>query len=84
VSASVENRELSADPETMRKLAEVSGGAVVGAGDVAHMSDVVRRWEARRELSHREQPVWDRWWFLTALAGVLGLEWWLRRQEGLS
>jgi len=83
VSASVENRELSADPETMRKLAEVSGGAVVGAGDVAHISEVVRRWEARRELSHREQPVWDRWWFLAALVGVLGLEWWLRRQEGL-
>jgi hypothetical protein len=83
VSASVENRELSADPETMRKLAEVSGGAVVGAGDVARMSDVVRRWEARRELSHREQPVWDRWWVLAALVGVLALEWWLRRQEGL-
>jgi hypothetical protein len=83
ISASVENKELSADPGTMRRLAEVSGGAVVSAGDVAQMSGVVRRWEARRELSHREQPVWDRWWVWAGLLGVLGLEWWLRRQEGL-
>jgi hypothetical protein len=83
LSASVENKELSADPETMRRLAEISGGAVVTAGDVARMPEVVRRWEARRQLAHREQPVWDRWWVWSALAGVLGAEWWLRRQEGL-
>jgi hypothetical protein len=83
ISASVETKELSADPESMRRLAEVSGGAVVSAGDVARMSDVVRRWEARRELSHHEQPVWDRWWVWAGLLAVLGLEWWLRRQEGL-
>jgi hypothetical protein len=83
LSASVENKELSADPETMRRLAEISGGAVVTAGDVARMPEVVRRWEARRQLAHREQPVWDRWWVWAALAGVLGAEWWLRRQEGL-
>jgi hypothetical protein len=83
ISASVEKKELSADPESMRRLAEVSGGAVVSAGDVARMSDVVRRWEARRELSHHEQPVWDRWWVWAGLLAVLGLEWWLRRQEGL-
>ncbi|MGA2557749.1 MAG: hypothetical protein ABSG04_15885, partial [Verrucomicrobiota bacterium] len=83
VSASVENRELSADPETMRRLAEISGGAVVTAGDVGRMAEVIRRWEARRQLTHREQPVWDRWWVWAALAGVLGAEWWLRRQEGL-
>jgi hypothetical protein len=83
MSASVENKELSADPETMRKLAEVSGGAVVGGDDIPRMSEVVRRREARRELARREQPVWDRWWVCAALVGVLGLEWWLRRQEGL-
>ena len=83
LSASVENRELSADPETMRKLADVSGGAVVTGADVPRMAAVVQRWQERRELSHREQPVWDRWWVLAGLLGVLSLEWWLRRQEGL-
>jgi len=83
VSASVENRELSADPETMRKLAEISGGAVVRNSDIPQMAAVVKRWEARRELSHRQQQLWDRWWMLTAMLGLLGAEWWLRRREGL-
>ena len=32
LSASVENKELSADPETMRRLAEISGEAVSHGG----------------------------------------------------
>ena len=83
VSASVEKRELSADPETMRKLAETSGGAVVDANDVARMPEMVKRWEAARELSHRQQTVWDRWWIMTAMLCLFGAEWWLRRREGL-
>jgi hypothetical protein len=83
VSASVENRELSADPDTMRLLAETSGGAVITLSDVPRMAGVVQRWQERRELSHREQPVWDRWWVLAGVVGLLSLEWWLRRQEGL-
>jgi hypothetical protein len=47
------------------------------------MAAVVKHWEAQRELSHRQQPIWDRWWLLTAMLGLLGAEWWLRRQEGL-
>jgi len=83
MSASVEKRELSADPQLMQKLAEVSGGAVVNAADVARMPDVVKRWEAARQLAHRQKPVWDRWWFLAGMCGLLGAEWWLRRREGL-
>jgi hypothetical protein len=83
VSASVEKRELSADPGTMRKLAEISGGAVLTADDVAHMPAVVRRWEAARQIGHRQQSVWDRWWWMTGMLGLLGAEWWFRRREGL-
>ncbi|MGA9451067.1 MAG: hypothetical protein WBW41_06945 [Verrucomicrobiia bacterium] len=83
VSASVEKRELSADPDTMRQLAEISGGAVIGADDVARMPEIVRRWEAARELSYQRQSVWDRWWLMTGIFGLLGAEWWLRRREGL-
>jgi hypothetical protein len=56
VSASVEKRELSADPDLMRKLAEISGGSVLAANDIARMPEVVRRWEAARQLAHRQQP----------------------------
>src|SRR5205814_7077425 len=39
VSASVEKRELSADPELMRQLAEISGGATLNGNDIARMPD---------------------------------------------
>lgn len=83
LSASVEKRELSADPALMRKLAEVSGGAVITAEDVARMPEVVKRWEASRQLAHRQQPVWDRWWLLAGMFGLMASEWWFRRREGL-
>jgi hypothetical protein len=83
VSASVEKRELSADPDLMRQLAEVSGGAVLHAGDVPRLPEIVRRWEAARELSYQRRSVWDHWWLMTGIFGLLGAEWWLRRREGL-
>jgi len=79
----VENRELSADPETMRKLAETSGGAVLSASDVSRLPEIVRRWEASRVLSHQRQVAWDRWWIMAGIFALLGAEWWLRRREGL-
>jgi hypothetical protein len=82
-SASIEKKELSADPETMRKLAEISGGAVVKGEDVARLPEIVKRWEAARQIAHRQQTVWDRWWLLSGILGLIGLEWWLRRKEGL-
>jgi len=83
VTASVEKKELSADRDLMRKVAEASGGGVIQAQEVARLPEVVRRWEAARQISHRQQPFWDRWWLLTLILGLLGAEWWLRRREGL-
>ena len=83
VSASVEKRELSADPAMMRQLAETSGGAVIGADDVARLPEIVKRWEAERQLSYQRQSIWDRWWWMAGIFALLGAEWWLRRREGL-
>ena len=83
VSASLEKRELSSDPILMRKLAETSGGAVIAGEDIARLPEVIRRWEAARQISHRQQAVWDRWWLLAGTLALLGAEWWLRRREGL-
>ncbi|HXJ56294.1 MAG TPA: hypothetical protein VNU68_06480 [Verrucomicrobiae bacterium] len=83
LSASVEKRDLSADAETMRRLAQVSGGQTLAANDIARMPSIVQRWEAARQLAHRQRPVWDRWWVLAAMFALLGAEWWLRRREGL-
>jgi len=83
ISASTEKKELSADPEVMQKLAEISGGSAVKADDIAHLPEIIKRWQLARDISHRQQPVWDRWWLLAGVIGLLATEWWFRRKEGL-
>jgi hypothetical protein len=83
VSASIEKKELSANPDLMRSLAEATGGATIKPEDVARMPEIVRHWEAARLIAHRQQPFWDRWWLLGGVLVLLGLEWWVRRKEGL-
>ena len=83
LSASVEKKELSADRETMRQLAQISGGAVVSTEELAQMPRVLQRWDASRQLAHRREPIWDKWWVLGCMLGLLGIEWWQRRREGL-
>ena len=83
LSSSVEKRELGADPETMRQLSEISRGKVLRETDVARLPEVVRQWESARQLTHRQQTAWDKWWALTGFLGLLGAEWWLRRKGGL-
>jgi hypothetical protein len=67
----------------MARLAQTSGGATVTGPDIPNLPAIVRRWEASRQLAHRQQPLWDRWWTLTGLLALLAAEWWLRRREGL-
>ena len=82
-SASIENRVLSADPDLMRRLAETSEGQTLSAGDVAGLEDIVKAWRARRELADEKHLLWDHWALLAALLAALGVEWFLRRREGL-
>jgi hypothetical protein len=83
VSASIENRTLSANPDLMRQLAETSEGQVVTGRDVRRLDDIVWTWRARRELAEQKIALWDHWALLAAILGVLGAEWFTRRKEGL-
>jgi hypothetical protein len=83
VSASVENRVLSADPALMRRLSETSEGRILAAGDVDRMGGIVRDWRVRKQLADERKSMWDTWWILAAAVALLGAEWFLRRREGL-
>ena len=69
-------------PELLGALAEATGGAssILPGGDLPDLRltdpEVV-------EIGRRKDvPIWDRWWYLAALAGVLAAEWILRRRWG--
>ena len=53
------------------------------ANEVARFGEVIRQWQASRQLSHRQNSLWDRGWILSVALAALGTEWFLRRKEGL-
>jgi hypothetical protein len=80
----VERLEVSAQPDTMRLIADESGGAVlettepqrVGQEFDLHLSRI------RPERTARTMA-WDRWWALLGALAVWGVAWGLRRRSGL-
>jgi hypothetical protein len=83
VSGSIEQRQLSADPQLMQQLAEVSQGRVLDPDDITHFASMYRGWQAEHQLSENKRSLWDRWWLLTIALGMVAVEWFVRRQEGL-
>ena len=83
VSSSVEKRVLSANPDLMKRISTMSGGRELGRRDISDMKGVVERWRAERQTSVDRRAVWDRWYILLPFVALLGVEWFLRRREGL-
>ncbi|HSD21468.1 MAG TPA: glutamine amidotransferase [Anaeromyxobacter sp.] len=80
--AGPEDADAAPRPELLSAIAEATGGAfsALPGGDLPDLRladpEVV-------EIGRRKSvPVWDRWWYLAALAGVLAGEWILRRRWG--
>jgi len=81
---SAEADDVGADPAYLAKLAEATGGALVPAGGLAR---AVRAFDAKAPEAIDAPPVWkplwDRAWVLTVMLGVFGVEWFMRRRNGL-
>ena len=76
--------DASADPEFLKQLAEISGGAVIGEADiertVAALEPTPEAVDVNRAIW---LPLWDRWWLLCAMLSFFGVEWFTRRRNGL-
>ena len=83
VSASIEQRELSADLELMAELANISDGAPLRLDTLDTVPQLVASWRQRQEVSERRQTLWTSALVLLLLFGLLSAEWWLRRRGGL-
>jgi uncharacterized membrane protein len=80
--AGPEDADAAPRPELLSALAEATGGgySALPGGDLPDLklaeADVV-------EIGRRKSvPIWDRWWYLAALAAILAGEWILRRRWG--
>jgi uncharacterized membrane protein len=68
--------------ELLQSIANSTGGAFFESPDFS-FSDVPLKEPPLTEVGRaKDQPLWDRWYWLTALVVTLGLEWAVRRRFG--
>ena len=78
----IELADTTLDRPLMDEVATASGGKVVAPADIATLLPLfLTEGGNRKEI--RETPLWDNAVIFAALAIVLSLEWWLRRNVGL-
>jgi hypothetical protein len=80
--AGPEDADAAPRPDLLAAIAEATGGrssALPGGGvpDLALADPEVVEIGRRKSV-----PIWDRWWYLAALAATLAAEWTLRRRWG--
>jgi hypothetical protein len=79
-----EELELGARPELMQRIAEESGGSVLGDDPAGDLRQRFNEHQARTHPARsRETTVWDKWWILAGILGTWTISWWLRRAGGL-
>jgi hypothetical protein len=77
-----EQLNLAARPDLMKRIADETGGAVVG--DLESLGDKFdEQMERTRPAALRRTTAWDRGWVLVAVIALWGVTWALRRSGGL-
>jgi len=80
-----ETLDLRARPEALADISRCSGGTVFLAqgNDPKAMKTAVGGSRLAR-MEYRRTPLWDTWVWLTAMVGLLSVEWVVRRLRGLA
>lgn len=83
IERSPERRDTSARPDVLRDLADASGGAVVGLGEVEPIIAYLQSLQAARETDDMTEYAFNTVLAFVWIVGMLGLEWIVRRRSGL-
>jgi uncharacterized membrane protein len=77
--------DIRARPETLSALSRYSGGRIFSlqGNDPRKMADALTGREPV-SIEYRRSSVWDKSWWLSAVVGLLTLEWVMRRQRGMA
>jgi hypothetical protein len=70
------------DDETLRRVAEASGGRLVAPEDLPRIATWLRE-ATHRPVALAQREIWQTPWVLAAIFAALGTEWTLRRRWGL-
>jgi len=80
--AGPEDADAAPRPSLLQAVAEATGGGFSALPDGGLPRLALNDPEVVEIGRRRDVPIWDRWWTLAALAGVLAAEWVLRRRWG--
>jgi len=75
--------DASVRPELMAQIAKVTGGKAYRLQEVSGFPEVPLLDPPVVEVGRaKDQPLWDRWYYLLVLVALLGAEWFARRRFG--
>lgn len=66
----------------LQRIADLTGGATLGVRELPKLSSLVNG-ESVITKVRSERPLWDHWFVILLLVGLLGAEWILRRRHDL-
>ncbi|MCW3051310.1 MAG: hypothetical protein JWN14_480 [Chthonomonadales bacterium] len=78
-----EDANRSADPALMQQIAAIGGGQLLQPTELNSLPEKLRSAELSSVKVSEPRTLWDRWWVLAALIGLLATEWLFRRRLGL-
>ena len=80
-----EMEDLRAQPALMATLARTSGGKSLALDQpaAAQISSLLSA-PPDAVAEYRRSPLWDKWWCLGSILGLLTIEWTFRRLNGLA
>jgi hypothetical protein len=81
---SVETIDTSADPTTMREIAEASGGQYLDASAPRRLLGLLERKHPVRQAQREVEFIWDRPSVFAGIVGLLAIEWFIRRRRGVA
>ncbi len=81
-ASGAEDSDAAPRPELLRQIAEATGGTFTSLPRSGLPELRLREPEVVEVGRKRDEPLWDRWWYLAILAGALAGEWLLRRRFG--
>jgi hypothetical protein len=81
-ASGAEDSDAAPRPELLRQVAEATGGTFTRLPKAGLPELRLREPEVVEVGRKKDEPLWDRWWYLAILAGALSGEWVLRRRLG--
>ncbi|MCC6489191.1 MAG: VWA domain-containing protein [Candidatus Hydrogenedentes bacterium] len=80
---SIESRFVAANPETLQRISNITGGDTLTLERLSGLPQLVEAFERAARKEQKPTDAWDTMEVYSALIGLLALEWIARRRTGL-